>query len=146
MPRLRKRAFGLLVGAGVLFFIGTNVQAGWLFVLSALMLGAFAAGWLLAIRGASGIEFARRVPDRVHQGDEVLIDVAVTNAGRRTRRGIVVRDPHLDAVDIWVGSIRPGERPRSWTRLGSAATSPPRTRPTSAPTPRTATLPARSFR
>ena len=28
--RLRKRAAGLLLGAAVLFFIGTNVQAGWL--------------------------------------------------------------------------------------------------------------------
>ena len=38
--RLRRRAIGLLVGAGVLFFLGTNVQAGWLFVLAAMLLGA----------------------------------------------------------------------------------------------------------
>ena len=36
--RLRKRA-GLALGAGILFLLGTNVQAGWLFVLCALMLG-----------------------------------------------------------------------------------------------------------
>ena len=31
--RVRRRAIGLLLGAGVLYLIGTNAQAGWLFVL-----------------------------------------------------------------------------------------------------------------
>ena len=55
MPRLRKRALSLLAGAGLLFFIGTNAQAGWLFVLAALILGTVAAGWLLPIRATSGV-------------------------------------------------------------------------------------------
>ena len=45
--RLRKRAASLLMGAVVLFLIGTNVQAGMLFVLAALLLGAAAAGAVL---------------------------------------------------------------------------------------------------
>ena len=48
--RVRKRATGLLLGVGVLFLIGTNVQAGWLFVLAALLLGALIAGLALATR------------------------------------------------------------------------------------------------
>ena len=38
--RLRKRAGGLLIGAAVLFLIGTMVQAGWLYVIAAMLLGA----------------------------------------------------------------------------------------------------------
>ena len=110
MPRLRKRALSLLAGAGLLFFIGTNVQAGWLFVLAALILGAVAAGWILPIRATSGVTVSRRVPGRVHQGEETLVDLEIENAGARGRRGLVVQDPHLDAVDLWVGPIRAGER------------------------------------
>ena len=54
--RPSKRALGLLLGAGILFLIGTNVQAGWLYVLAALLLGALAAGLVLP--------FARRAPRR----------------------------------------------------------------------------------
>ena len=110
MPRLRKRALSLLAGAGLLFFIGTNVQAGWLFVLAALILGAVAAGWLLPIRATSGVTISRRVPGRVHQGEETLVDLEIVNAGGRGRRGLIVQDPHLDAVNLWVGPIRAGER------------------------------------
>ena len=77
MPRLRKRALSLLAGTGLLFFIGTNVQAGWLFVLAALILGAVAAGWLLPIRATSGVTISRRVSGRVHQGEETLVDLEI---------------------------------------------------------------------
>jgi uncharacterized protein (DUF58 family) len=110
VPRLRKRAWSLLAGAGLLFFIGTNVQAGWLFVLAALILGTVAAGWLLPMRATRGVAIARRVPGRVHQGEETLVDLEIENAGGRGRRGLIVQDPHLDAVDLWIGPLRPGER------------------------------------
>ena len=48
--RLRKRAAGLLLGAAVLFLIGTNVQAGWLYVIAALLLGAILGGLLISIK------------------------------------------------------------------------------------------------
>jgi uncharacterized protein (DUF58 family) len=110
MPRLRKRAVALLLGAGVLFFIGTNVQAGWLFVLAALMLGTVVAGFLLPMRATSGLTIVRRMPGRVHQREATFVDLEIANAGRRVRRGLVVHDPHLDTADLWVGPIRPGER------------------------------------
>lgn len=110
MPRLRKRALGLLVGAGVLFFLGTNVQAGWLFVLAALLLGVLVTGWILAARAVRHLDVARPAPDSVHQGEEALTDVEVTNRGRRTRRGVTVHDPHLQPAALWVGTVRPSER------------------------------------
>ena len=69
--RLRKRAAGLALGAGVLFLLGTNVQAGWLFVLCALLLGTLVAGLVLPGRMLRGIEIERRAPAEVAQGDEV---------------------------------------------------------------------------
>ena len=61
MPRLRKRAASLLVGAVLLFFLATNVQSGWLYVFSAaLLLGAVAAGWLMPIGGLRGRRRSRR--------------------------------------------------------------------------------------
>ena len=62
---------GLALGAVVLFLIGTNVQAGWLFVLAALLLGAVVAGIALAARSALrglGVELA--APAETRQGVE----------------------------------------------------------------------------
>ena len=110
MPRLRKRAVSLLLGAILLFFLATNVQTGWLYVLSALLLGAFAAGWAIPTWGLRGLEVVRDGPDRVHQGEDAVVDVTVSNRRRGTRRGVLLRDPHLEVTTLWVGTIRAGER------------------------------------
>ena len=52
--RLRKRAAALTLGAVVLFLLGTNVQAGWLYVMCALLLGTVVAGAILPGRIGSG--------------------------------------------------------------------------------------------
>ncbi len=110
MPRLRKRAAGLLIGAILLFFLATNVQSGWLYVFSALLLGALLAGWVMPVRGLRGLAVTRGAWAQVHQGEAAMVDVVVTNRARGTRRGIRIRDPHLEATDIWIGSIRGGEQ------------------------------------
>ena len=61
--RLGKRAGALLLGAAVLFLIGTNVQAGMLFVLAALFLGALLAGILLPLGALRGLEATLVAPD-----------------------------------------------------------------------------------
>src|SRR6266513_2979148 len=66
--RLRKRAVGLLLGAGILFLIGTNVQAGWLYVLAALLLGALVAGLVLPFAALRGLSIELVVPDEAEQG------------------------------------------------------------------------------
>lgn len=108
--RLRKRAMGLLIGAGVLFFLGTNVQAGWLFVLAAMLLGVVLAGLVMPVRATRSVVVERRAPAEVHQGDEALVDVTVHGGRRATRRGLLVDDRFFEPVDLWVGSVRPGER------------------------------------
>ena len=69
--RLRKRAFGLLFGAGLLFFLGTNVQAGWLFVLAAMLLGAVLAGVVLPATATRGVVVERRAPARSSRASPV---------------------------------------------------------------------------
>ncbi len=108
--RLRKRAFGLLFGAGLLFFLATNVQAGWLFVLAAMLFGAVIAGVVLPATATRGLVIERRAPGEVHQGSPVLVDITVHGGRRTTRRGLIVRDGFLDAADLWVATVRAGER------------------------------------
>jgi uncharacterized protein (DUF58 family) len=109
----------LLIGAALLFFLATNIQSGWLYVLSASLLGALLAGWIIPFGGLRGLEVERDAPERVHQGEEVVVDVAVSNRGRGSRTGVLVHDPNLDRADMWVGRVRPGERV-SVTTLRSA--------------------------
>jgi uncharacterized protein (DUF58 family) len=107
---LRRRAAGLAGGALVLFFVGTNVQAGWLFVIAALLLGAVVAGMALPWRMVRGIEVAREAPERVHQGDAVPVTITVTNRSRGMRASLIVRDPFLADTEVFVSHLAPGER------------------------------------
>ena len=117
--RVRKRAVGLLLGAGVLFLIGTNVQAGWLFVLAALLLGALASGIALAARSLAGLEVEVHAPAETRQGDETPVDLVVRNRGRAARWGVVASDEHLGGATAWVGTVRPGERVTVTTMRGA---------------------------
>jgi uncharacterized protein (DUF58 family) len=110
VPRPRKRAASLLIGSILLFFLATNVQSGWLYVLSALLLGGLVAGWVIPMGGLRGLHVEREAPDRVHQGEETLVELIVSQRGRGTRRGVLVHDPHLEPADIWLGPVRAGEQ------------------------------------
>jgi len=107
---VRKRAVGLLLGAGVLFMIGTNVQAGWLFVLAALLLGALTSGIALAARSLAGLEVEVHAPAETRQGQDTPVDLVVHNRGRSARWCLVASDEHLGGATTWIGTVRPGER------------------------------------
>ncbi len=108
--RLRKRAAGLLLGAAVLFLLGTNVQAGWLFVLCALMLGTLAAGLILPGRMLRGIQVERRAPAEIVQNDEATVDLIVTNTAGGVRLGVTLDDPHVAPTSLYLTKVSPGER------------------------------------
>ena len=108
--RPRKRAGGLLLGAGVLFLIGTMVQAGWLFVIAALLLGACATGFVLASTALRGLSASLDAPDEADQGAETFVELRVANAGRAARWNVVAVDRHLSETTVAVPLIRPGER------------------------------------
>ncbi|MGZ8652696.1 MAG: DUF58 domain-containing protein [Actinomycetota bacterium] len=108
--RLRKRAAGLALGAGILFLLGTNVQAGWLFVLCALLLGTLVSGLILPGRMLRGIEVERRAPAEVVQGEDAFVDLVVTNRARGARLGLTLDDPHVAPTTLYLTKVSPGER------------------------------------
>lgn len=110
MPRPRRRAWGLVVGAALLFTVGTSVQAGWLLALASALLGAAIAGWLLPARMVSGLEVERRAPAETFQGEEVMVELVVAGRGRGVRLGLEIDDAHVARTRVAVPSLAPGER------------------------------------
>ncbi len=107
---IRRRALGLLLGAAVLFLIGTNVQAGWLYVLSALLLGTVLTGVVLPFAALRGLQAELVAPAVAEQGGEAFVDVRLANTARGVRWSLEVADAHLEPVGVFVASVRPGER------------------------------------
>ena len=110
MPRPRRRIAALTVGAALLFTVGTSVQAGWLLVLSSVLLGAAVAGLLLPLRMVRGVSVERRAPEEAFQGDLVSVELTVRNAGRGMRLGLEIQDPHLSRTRMLVPPLGPGDR------------------------------------
>jgi uncharacterized protein (DUF58 family) len=110
VPRPRRRIAALVVGAALLFTVGTSVQAGWLLVLSSILLGAAIAGLLLPLRMVRGVNVDRRAPGEAFQGELVAVELTVTNSGRGMRLGLEVEDPHLARTRMIVPPLGPGER------------------------------------
>src|SRR3989442_4110152 len=108
--RPSKRAVGLLLGAGILFLIGTNVQAGWLYVLAALLLGALAAGLVLPFAALRGLAIELVVPDEAEQGVPTIVELRVTGPARGVRPNVTVPDTHPEPVDAVLPPIRRRER------------------------------------
>src|SRR3954467_12253924 len=117
--RLRRRAAGLIVGAVVLFVIGTNAQAGWLFVLAALLLGTAVAGIVVPLVALRGLEVELTAPAETRQAVATGVRLAVTNHGRAVRWGIVAHDQHVGGATTYLGAVRPGERVEVGTERGA---------------------------
>ena len=110
MPRLRRRAAGLVGGALVLFLLGSNVQAGWLYVLAAFLLGTLIAGWVLPALMVRRIEVSRSAPQEAFQGQATRVKLVVRDASFGIRLGLVVEDPHLAPTLSYIPALRPGDR------------------------------------
>src|SRR3954447_11096536 len=133
--RLRRRAAGLAFGAVILFVIGTNAQAGWLFVLAALLLGTVLAGIVVPLVALRGLAVELSAPAETHQGADTRVQLTVTNRGRAVRWGLVASDEHVGGATAYIGSARPRESvevrtgrgggPRRWggARRGGGACS-----------------------
>jgi uncharacterized protein (DUF58 family) len=102
LPRPSARAAGLVAGAALLFVVGTNVQAGWLYVIASFLIGAVLAGALLPRKMLRGIVVERLSPPRIHQGDQAPIDLVLTNPSGRGRIGLLVEDAFLTPVRMFL--------------------------------------------
>jgi uncharacterized protein (DUF58 family) len=108
VPRLRPRAFGLSLGALLFFAIGTSVQAGWLLVFAACLLGAVIAGCVVPVGMVRRIEIERRAPAEAFQGDRIDVDLILSNRGRGARLAMVVDDTHLTPTRVFLRRLDPG--------------------------------------
>ena len=118
MLRPTKRFGALLAGAVLLFVIGTNIQSGWLLVLSSLLLASLVAGSLLPLRTVRRVEVERNAPLQAHQGDRVRVELDVANRDRRPKLPLLVEDDHCSAIRVMTPSLRNGEGVRlSTTRV-----------------------------
>src|SRR5206468_9172626 len=93
----------------MLFPVATNVQSGWVFVLSALLLGVAVAGVILPFRATRGLDVVRRAAGEVFPGDEVRVDLVVSNHTRRPALSVSIRDPHVQPATVFLPSVDPGE-------------------------------------
>lgn len=109
--RLRptKLAGALVFACLILFAVGTNVQAGWLIVLTALVLGALAAGLVLPALAVRGIEVARLAPESAFAGDRVEVSLVVRSRAPSARGLVLVRDRFLGTGAAVVPRLAAGE-------------------------------------
>jgi uncharacterized protein (DUF58 family) len=109
LPRPRRRAAALGLGALLVFAVGTNVQAGWLYVLASLLLAVMVAGWALPATMIRGITVERRTPHHAFQGDEVAVDLLLRGDPRHARFSLSIEDPCFSPTRLFVPHAAPGE-------------------------------------
>ncbi|MEX2393962.1 MAG: DUF58 domain-containing protein [Actinomycetota bacterium] len=113
MPRSTTRPTSRLValagGAMLLFAVGTNVQAGWVLAIAALLLGILVAGVVIPLSSLRGIEVERRAPRTAQAGAPVPVTLTVTNTGRRLRGFFRINDGFCGSGWAVVGVVQPGQ-------------------------------------
>ena len=75
------RAYSFVAASLIIYLFGNQTQVGWLYVVSALMLGVVAAGWWLSRGSLKGLAGKRRVGKALdadlYEGDEVGITLQI---------------------------------------------------------------------
>lgn len=107
--RPTKRLFFLGLGALALFAVGTNVQAGWVLAVAALLAGVLVTGAVLPLRGLRGVEVVRRTPRTATAGRPVPISLATTNSGRGMRALVRLTDDFCGKGAALVPLLRSGQ-------------------------------------
>ena len=89
----RKKEAVLLFLAAFYFLIATNTQSGWLFILSAFLLGLLAICWFPPRRAARGTRLQREIVGQPQRGVPLRVRLTVSNVGARGLREVVVVQP-----------------------------------------------------
>lgn len=93
----------LLFLAAFYFLIATNTQSGWLFILSAFLLGLLAICWLPPRQAARTTKVEREIIGQPQRGVPLRVRLTVRNTGTHGLREIVVMQP----VSAWAVETRP---------------------------------------
>ncbi len=80
------RAYSFAAASIIIYLFGNQTQVGWLYVVSALMLGVVVAGWWLSRGSLKGLTGKRRVgkalDTELYEGDEVGISLKINKLKR----------------------------------------------------------------
>ncbi len=75
------RAYSFIAASVIIYLFGNQTQVGWLYVVSALLLGVVVAGWWLSrssLRGITGKrQVAQALEEDLYEGDEVNITLEI---------------------------------------------------------------------
>jgi uncharacterized protein (DUF58 family) len=111
VKKLPTRRALVFVGVGALLVVvGSTAQAGWLFVLAAVVIGVLATSLVSGAR-LSECEFARTLPARARVGDEVPVAISLRNNNlRRWLPGHRVIDsfPAFESTTFACDGLSPG--------------------------------------
>lgn len=96
-PKLRSASRGkeaaLFFLAFFYFLVATNTQSGWLFLLSAFLLGLLLMSWLPPRRAARQADLQREMLGSPQRGVPLRVRLRLTNQGTRPLREVLVVDP-----------------------------------------------------
>jgi hypothetical protein len=97
VSKLRRSSRGkeavLLFLAAFYFLIATNTQSGWLFLLSAFLLGLLAMCWHPPRRAARYTSLSRELLGSPQRGVAMVVRLRLTNNGPRPLREVLVIEP-----------------------------------------------------
>jgi uncharacterized protein (DUF58 family) len=79
-----KKEAALLFLAVFYFFIATNTQTGWLFILSAFLVGVLILSWVLSRRSIHALDLSIRLAGEPRRGQPFRIEVSLDNANPGT--------------------------------------------------------------
>ena len=109
--RIHPRAVAVALVGGVLFIAASTAQAGWLFVLSAGVLGII-VGSLVVRQNLKLAVVDRSTPARTRVGDTVRVGLSIRNNGKKRLPMMRVTDRHeaFDPIVVATERIPPGAR------------------------------------
>lgn len=83
----------VLIGIALSFFgAATNTMAGWLYALSGIILSLLGLNFVISIRNLKGIQVKRSPIKAVSAGDELTIELIISNTTKKTKNLIEVID------------------------------------------------------
>ncbi|NWF68530.1 MAG: DUF58 domain-containing protein [Chloroflexi bacterium] len=115
-----KRTLWLTTAALLLYFFANQTQVGWLYIMSALLLGTLIAAWLFglrALRRLTGIRTLDAGDGEVYEGDSLGVELTLNNVGKagvyqiRTAEAcpLAAPDSPQREMKVFLPEITPGD-------------------------------------
>ena len=92
----------VLIGIAISFFgAATNTMAGWLYVLSGMLLSLLGINFISAISNLKQIKIERTLIPHIHAGDELALEIIINNPTKKSKNFLEI----IDHIPIKLGII-----------------------------------------